>query len=156
MRTLRFDEPVIARFSPDGRSLAVGTRTGRWQVWSTEDWKPVTRFLAGDGGGILSAAISRDGRTLVTAGVTGTVRMWDIETQQAIGSPLPGAPSLEATAQFTPDGSRLIAAYANGRAFLWDVRPARLLRQACEVAGRRLTRAEWAEFLPGREYDPGC
>jgi hypothetical protein len=24
------------------------------------------------------------------------------------------------------------------------------------VAGRRLTRAKWAEFLPGRAYAPAC
>ena len=57
---------------------------------------------------------------------------------------------------FTPDGSRLIATYANGRAFRWDLRPERLLREACEVAGRRLTRTEWAEFLPGHDYEPAC
>ena len=156
VRTLRFDERVLTRFGADGRSLAIGTSTGRSQVWSTETWKPVTRFLSGDGGGLLSAAISRDGRTLVTAGTTGTVRMWDIDTQQAIGSPLPGVPSVEAAALFTPDGARLIAAYGNGQAYVWDLRPERLLRQACQVAGRRLTPAEWAEFLPGRDYDPAC
>ena len=156
MRPLRFDEPVLARFSPDGRSLAIGTRSGRSQVWSTETWKPVTRFLAGDGGGLLSAAISRNGRTLVTAGDTGTVRMWDIETEQAIGSPLPGVPSEPSAALFTADGERLITAYADGRGFLWDLRPERLLRQACDLAGRQLTPAEWAEFLPGRDYNPAC
>jgi hypothetical protein len=58
--------------------------------------------------------------------------------------------------QFTRDGTHLIANYDNGRAYLWDIRPERLLRQACEVAGRRLTREEWVEFLPGRDYDPAC
>jgi hypothetical protein len=28
--------------------------------------------------------------------------------------------------------------------------------RVCRVAGRRLTEAEWAEFLPGRDYDPAC
>jgi len=57
---------------------------------------------------------------------------------------------------FTPDGGRLVAAYATGRAYLWDIRPRSLAAHACRVAGRRLTRAEWEEFLPGREYDPAC
>jgi hypothetical protein len=57
---------------------------------------------------------------------------------------------------FTPDDTHLIAAYQNGRAYRWDIRPASLVRHACEVAGRRLTRAEWAEFLPGRAYEPAC
>ena len=55
-----------------------------------------------------------------------------------------------------PDGTHLIAAYDNGRAYRWDIRPVSLVRQACQVAGRRLTRAEWHEFLPSRDYDPAC
>jgi hypothetical protein len=39
---------------------------------------------------------------------------------------------------------------------VWDIRSSSLVRQACRVAGRRLTRAEWAEFLPGRAYAPAC
>ena len=57
---------------------------------------------------------------------------------------------------FTADGNGLIAAYATGRRYRWDIRPESLVRQACQVAGRRLTRAEWQEFLPGRDYDPAC
>jgi hypothetical protein len=34
--------------------------------------------------------------------------------------------------------------------------PESLIRHACGVAGRRLTRTEWTEFLPGRGYDPAC
>ena len=50
----------------------------------------------------------------------------------------------------------MIASYATGRAIMWDIRRESLTRHACEVAGRRLTRAEWAEHLPGRAYDPAC
>lgn len=57
---------------------------------------------------------------------------------------------------FTPDGSHLIAAQDNGRAYRWDIRPESLVRQACQVAGRRLTRAQWEEFLPSRDYQPAC
>ena len=57
---------------------------------------------------------------------------------------------------FTFDGTGLIAAYATGDAYRWDIRPESLARHACEVAGRRLTRDEWQEFLPGRDYAPAC
>jgi len=49
-----------------------------------------------------------------------------------------------------------IAAYDTGRSYRWDIRTASLIRQACQVAGRRLTGAECDEFLPGRDYDPPC
>ena len=55
-----------------------------------------------------------------------------------------------------PDGTRLLARYGTGRAYLWHIGPQSLTRQACQIAGRQLTRAEWREFLPSRDYDPAC
>jgi hypothetical protein len=57
---------------------------------------------------------------------------------------------------FTPGDNAVIAGYTTGQAIRWDIRPASLIRRACRLAGRTLTRAEWAEFLPGRDYDPAC
>jgi WD40 repeat protein/DNA-binding SARP family transcriptional activator len=146
----------FARFSPDGRLLAVGNRFGRTQVWSTANWRPVTRWLGGDASGIITAHISPNGRTLATGSDTGIVQLWDIHSGQALGAPLPGGSNVPVLPFFTPDGTRLIASYQTGRAYFWDIRTESLTRHACQVAGRRLTRAEWEEFLPGRDYDPAC
>ena len=142
------------RFSLDGRYLAVGDRRGRVQVFSTATWKPVTPGLAG--GRTAGVAFSPDGGKLATGSADGTVRLWEVASGEAFGAPLPGAPNSTAVPFFTPDGTHLIAAQDNGRAYRWDIRPASLVRQACEVAGRRLTRAEWEEFLSGRAYRPAC
>ena len=40
--------------------------------------------------------------------------------------------------------------------YRWDVRPSSWSRHACAVAGRTLTRAEWQDALPGRDYEPAC
>jgi WD40 repeat protein len=157
VRALRFPKtPSIARFSPDGKLLAIGNRSGQTRVYDAATFKPVTPVLAGEAGGIVGAAITPDDRTLATGSATGAVQLWDIRSGQALGAPLPGVPSSGVIPAFTPDGSRLVATYASGRAYVWDIRSASLVRQACRVAGRRLTRAEWAEFLPGRDYDPAC
>ena len=37
------DNTNVVQFSPDGRLVAVGSNSGRAQVWSTTTWKPVTR-----------------------------------------------------------------------------------------------------------------
>jgi WD40 repeat protein len=146
----------LARFSPDGRLLATGDTHGRAEVWSTASWKPITRAFSGHNGVVDLAAISPDDRTLATGARDGIVRLWDIKTDEPVGAPLPGLPGQRVIPLFTPDGSALIAAYASGRAYRWDIRTASLIRQACRVAGRRLTQAEWEEFLPGRDYDPAC
>jgi WD40 repeat protein len=146
--------PGFGRFSPDGRFLAVGDLAGRVQVFATATWKPVTPSFAG--GRAAWAAFTRNGRTLATGNTDGTVRLWDVASGQALGAPLPGIPNVQVVPIFTPDDTHLIAAYQNGRAYRWDIRPASLVRQACRVAGRRLTRAEWDEFLPRRDYAPAC
>jgi WD40 repeat protein len=148
--------PSFVRFSPDGRLFAVGNKYGETRVYATATMKPVTRVLSGDAGGILSAVISGDDRTLATGSDSGAVQLWDIPSGQALGAPLPGVPSHPVVPAFTPDDTHLVAAYDTGRAYVWDIRPGELARHACEVAGRRLTRAEWQEFLPGRPYAPAC
>jgi hypothetical protein len=148
--------PPLGRFSLDGRLLAVGDTRGRAEVWSTATWRPITRSFAGQTGALQLAAISPDDRTLATGADDGTLRLWDIKTQQPLGTPLPGRLGGYVIPLFTPDGSALIAVYDSGRAYRWDIRTASLIRHACRVAGRRLTRAEWEQFLPSRDYDPAC
>jgi WD40 repeat protein len=149
-------QPSFVRFSPDGRLFAVGNNYGETRVYATATMRPVTRVLSGEAGGILSAVFTRDDRTLATGSDSGAVQLWDIPSGQALGAPLPGVPSHPVVPAFTPDGTHLVAAYDTGRAYLWDIRPSALAAHACQVAGRRLTRAEWAEFLPGRPYAPAC
>ena len=147
---------AFVRFSPDGTRFALGNRYGESRVYATATFKPVTRVLAGDAGAIIGAGITPDNRTLATGSETGAVQLWDIRSGQALGAPLPGVSSSAVVPAFTPDGGHLVATYATGRADLWDIRPASLAKHACDVAGRRLTRAEWEAFLPGRAYDPAC
>jgi DNA-binding SARP family transcriptional activator/WD40 repeat protein len=144
-----------ARFSPDGRLIAVANHAGV-QVLSTADWTPVTRTFSGHAGGLFSVTISRDDSTLLTSSFDGTVRLWDIDSEQAVGAPLPGLPGHGVAGILTPDGNTVIAGYDTGQAYRWDIRPQSLVRQACQIAGRTLTRAEWDEFLPGRPYKPAC
>jgi WD40 repeat protein/DNA-binding SARP family transcriptional activator len=146
----------LVRFSPDGGLAAVGNNNGRVRVWSTTTWRPVTPAVAGHAGAVNGAAISPDGRTLATGGDDGMVRLWDARTGEAVAAPLPGLAHGVVVPSFTAGGTHLLAAYETGDAYLWDIRPRSLARHACRVAGRRLTRPEWNEVLPGRAYDPAC
>jgi WD40 repeat protein/DNA-binding SARP family transcriptional activator/Mg-chelatase subunit ChlI len=145
----------LARFTPDGRHLVGGSYKGWARLWSTETWKPASRRFIGHAGRVEWQSVSPDGRTLATGGPDGTVRLWDLPTQQPIGAALPGRTDRYLLPQFAPDGARLFA-IATGRAYRWDVRPASWARHACTVAGRKLTRSEWEDALPERDYDPAC
>ena len=146
----------VVRFTPDGRYLIGGSFKGWTRLWSTSTWKPASRSLIGHTREVTGAATSPDGRTLATGGADGTVRMYDIRTQKPIGAPLPGVPNRRTDPEFTPDGRYLFAFSNTGREYRWDVRPSSWERQACAIAGRTLTRAEWNDALPGRDYRPAC
>ena len=145
------------RFSPDGRLLVAGSREGWVRLWSTTTWKPVSPKLAAHSGGVHALSISPDGRILASGGKDGTVRLFDLASRQPFGAPdPPGAARRPATPAFSPDSAYLFTTTEAGRGYRWDVRPSSWARQACTVTGRPLTRAEWADVLPWREYAPAC
>jgi WD40 repeat protein/DNA-binding SARP family transcriptional activator len=144
------------QFTPDGRYLAVGRGQGATQLYVTDGWRPVSRTLAGHTAEVLSIAVSPDSRILASGSWDGTVRLFDIATRQPLGAPLLAVPNHNVEPRFTPDGAFLFGFTDAGQAFRWDVRPASWARHACAVAGRTLTRPEWNDLLPGREYAPAC
>ena len=77
------------------------------------------------------------------------MRLFDVANGQALGA-LPSPSGSTAVPMFLPGDAGLVAGQEDGTATLWDLRPAALARRACEIAGRRLTHAEWdAGTLPG-------
>jgi WD40 repeat protein len=147
---------ALGDFTRDGREIAAGGSAGWARLWSAQSRRPVTAELPGPRGAAPAESVSPDGRMLAAGSGDGTVRLFDLRTQQSLGAALPAAASRPVAPLFTPDGAHLFVLTDTGRAYRWDVRPAAWARQACAVAGRRLTRAEWAEALPGRPYAPAC
>jgi WD40 repeat protein len=146
----------FGRFDRTGRFLVTAGWKGWTRLWSTRDWRPLTRELTGHAGPITWASLSRDDRTLATGATDGGVRLWDVQAQQPLGPPLPGLANHYVMPELSPDGTSLFALYDTGRLVRWDVRPADWERRACAIAGRRLTRTEWAQALPQRNYNPTC
>ena len=149
------DGASLARFTPDGRSSSPAAQR-LVRLWSTDDLAAGRPPARRPHRSVLWESISPDGRTLATGSMDGTIRLFDLRTQQPLGAPLPGLPNRPVAPLFTPDGAYLFAITDAGRAYRWDVRPSSWARHACAVAGRTLTRAEWRDALPGREYAPAC
>jgi WD40 repeat protein/DNA-binding SARP family transcriptional activator len=155
---LRVDEgpPSFARFSRDGRLLLTGSSDGRVRVFSARDRHPLGPAFPVAGGPVTGVDASPDDRTIVTSAKDGQIRLWDVASRRPIGTPLPGPENLDAVALFAPDGNHVYAIFRDGRGYRWDVRPSAWNNQACAVAGRRLSPAEWHELLPGQDYAPAC
>ena len=77
-----------------------------------------------------------------------------MRSRKRIGGEFPRVPGVIPAVAFSPSGRLLISDL--GAATLWDIDPARVRRFACQVAGREITREEWADLLPGRPYRPVC
>ena len=155
LRTVRVPQGSVGRFAPDGRSLAYGARDGGLWMLDTRTWKARGRPLRADPP-VLGAAFSPDGRLLATTSGAGAGRLRDVGARRPVGTGLSGGNAAAAGAAFLSGGARLAVLHEGGGGVVWDVRPGSWARQACAVAGRPLTRAEWQGLLPGRPYAPAC
>jgi WD40 repeat protein/class 3 adenylate cyclase len=143
-------------FSPDGSLLATGGGIGEVRFWNADTGARDGRSLIANAGWVESLAFDPSGQIVVSSGSDGTTRLIDVAGRVILGTPLPGIDNVHEDAAFTPDGKRVLVLSDRGDGFAWDVTLAGWEKQTCAVAGRSLTRDEWAEFLPERPYDPAC
>jgi WD40 repeat protein len=128
-------------FSPDGRTLASGSRDGTillWDVSAALDRGLATGQplgvakgrLAGHLDWVQSVAFSPDGQVLASGSKDRTIMLWDVSaalsTGVATGQPL-GPPLTEHVAgvrsvAFSPDGRLLASASSDNTVILWDAK----------------------------------
>jgi outer membrane protein assembly factor BamB len=118
-------------FSPDGKTLALGTWSGQVKLLDLSTGKEVpgpTRH----NDWVCSVAFSPDGKFLVSAGgsefrparnkgtTTGQVKLWDRASGKEIGQ-LTGHTSKVLSAAFSPDGKTLATGSADRTVRVWDL-----------------------------------
>ena len=141
-------------FAPDGHTVAVGSNNGEVRIVDAETGVTAPAIPAHDGI-VESVSFAPDVKTFVTTGRDGAIRLWDTATRQLLGGVQPLGPNRLVQARFV-DSGRVLITYSTGQIFEWDPRPASWEAHACRVAGRNLTKAEWAELFPDRAYRSTC
>jgi WD40 repeat protein len=151
------DETVSLAFAPNAPVLAAGTVGGTVELWNPDTGKRLAPPLLADSSGIADVAFDPSGqRFAVTGSQDGTVEVWFTASLEQEGPRLGADPNSTAAAAFEPGGNGLLVVDDQGGAFTWPMSLAAWERRSCSLAGRNLTRAEWAEYVAGRHYARVC
>ncbi len=153
--------------SPDGRTLLTA-QSGDVVVWDVDSGRRAgeARRHVGD---VHSTAWSADGRAFASVGADGLVVVWDARTLRPT-KVFTGHQGAVRVARFASDGRTLYTAGDDGSLLSWDLTgargvdttlggagdPASVIRLACALAARDMSRDEWQTFLPGRPYQHVC
>jgi WD40 repeat protein/predicted Ser/Thr protein kinase len=110
-------------FSPDGRRLAVATRTDGVHILDTDMARRTVPDLKHEGS-VLVVRWSKDGERVVTSCRARYAQVWSARTGEAIGLRLNHTGQVD-YAEFSPDGTRVVTASHDGTAGVWDAQEGR-------------------------------
>lgn len=134
-------------FSPDDRLLVSGSDDGTIIFWGAENGKPLTTPLTAHNGQLRGMAFSPDGQIFATIGNDSLVALWDVTTRQPLATELRNHESAVVGLGFSPDSRFLVTADLAGQVLVWRSNLETWRPLACEIAGRDLTAAEWAQYI---------
>lgn len=113
--------------------------------YSVPELEPIDA-LPGPQGGLTSLQVSDDRRTLAAVASNDTVTLYDLGAGIRLGDPIQSESPLITPGYLRPDGRELLVNMRDGVA-AWDLDPDAQFDAACRLAGRNLTREEWATYF---------
>ncbi len=113
--------------------------------------------MLADSEAITDVAFDPTGRRFAITGYQdGTIKIWFTDSLQQEGPRLASDPDSTSSAAFDPGGGSLLAVDGRGGAFTWPASLDTWQQRSCSLAGRNLTKAEWAELVGGPSYTTVC
>jgi WD40 repeat protein len=127
--------------------LFVGSLSGELVQYDLETLEQIRSF-GGSRGAVQEVFGTADGRTIVVRGGDGLISLFDVETGIRLGQAFTTTPDDLLNASLSLDGRTMT--YGGGMRApirVVDLDPASWSAAACRIAGRNLTRDEWATHL---------
>ncbi len=113
-------------FSPDGNTLASGSKDNTIKLWDVRTGKELLTF-SGHNNQVWSVSFSPDGKTLASGSEDKTIKLWDVRTGKELLT-LSGHRAKVESVSFSPDGNILATSSKDETIKLWDVRTGKELR----------------------------
>ena len=111
------DRADALAFSPDDRTLAIGTQDGHFELWDVAS-RGRRDTIRGHVGALWSANYAPDGSAIATSSKDGLVRIWNLKSSDA--SRLATNSATYNAIAFSPSGTILAAGTQSGEIELWD------------------------------------
>jgi RNA polymerase sigma factor (sigma-70 family) len=174
IRTITSGRFPTARFSPDGKTLAVIHGDGEDQsleLWDTGTGEKLHQ-LDGHRGEIHRFLFSADGKLVVTPGQDKSIRFWDVATGKEVQRIDHSEPVGQVA--LSQDGKTLAATRMNKQTFdegnglsatiffsgdeiiLWDVSSAKEIRRLKATAGKSKERTPFSTNITHFSFSPDC
>lgn len=127
------DEVFCLAFSPNGKTLASGSKDETIKIWDLPSGEERTT-LSGHKGMVVSLAFSPDGQTLASGSTDCTVRLWDIASSKQSRMLAESSDAVWQLA-FSPDGEELICR-GEESIIIWDIETGCELKSYLGYSGR--------------------
>lgn len=145
--------PRIARFSPDGRTIATVDQGAIVRVWEVATGRLVHQ-LVGHEGRIFAAQFSPDGKFLATGGLDKTIRLWELATGKEVHKHT-GHEGLVTVLAFADRSDRLVSGSTDRTALLWDTTKSLISKLNLPEFTEETLRSLWDDLsspVPSRAY----
>ncbi|MEK8169804.1 hypothetical protein NKH77_08300 [Streptomyces sp. M19] len=143
------DAVMALAFSPDGRTLAVGTDDGL-RLWDVAA-RRVRATVSARTGLVIDVSFSPDGSTLATTGNDHTVALWDARTARLYAA-LDGLAAPQPVARFSPAGTPWQASSDRPAPRVWNTDADDVAERVCRIS----TEHRWARLLPDQSVKGLC